>query len=130
MPNGPTSSFREPTWNFHPRGEQDAIERTYGTKVIISSPRVVSIANDKWLTSEFFRERGLGYVPSCLPGDEDALIQECGFPLVIKPRVGARSIGFSVVRNREQLARAIEEQPGIVIQKHVGSETSEYPPAR
>ena len=105
---------------------REAIERTYGTKVIISSPRVVSIANDKWLTSEFFRERGLGYVPSCLPGDEDTLIEECGFPLVVKPRVGARSIGFSVVRNREQLARAIEEQPGIVIQKHVGSETSEY----
>ncbi|WP_018237887.1 ATP-grasp domain-containing protein [Ensifer sp. BR816] len=105
---------------------REAIEKTYGTKVIISPPRVVSIANDKWLTSEFLRERDLGFVPSCLPGDEEALIAQCGFPLVVKPRVGARSIGFSVVRNRTQLDHAIAEQPGIVIQKYVGSETSEY----
>ncbi|NRP73075.1 D-alanine--D-alanine ligase [Ensifer psoraleae] len=105
---------------------REAIERTYGTKVIISSPRVVSIANDKWLTSEFLREQGLGFVPSCLPGDEEALIEQCGFPLVVKPRVGARSIGFSVVRDREQLKRAIAEQAGIVIQKYVGSEATEY----
>ncbi|PDT46691.1 ATP-grasp domain-containing protein [Sinorhizobium fredii] len=105
---------------------REAIERTYGTKVIISSPRVVSIANDKWLTSEFLRERRLGFVPSCLPGDEEVLIEERGFPLVVKPRVGARSIGFSVVRNREQLNRAIAEQPDIVIQKYVGSDASEY----
>ncbi|OAP39791.1 carbamoyl phosphate synthase [Sinorhizobium glycinis] len=105
---------------------REAIEKAYGTRVIVSSPRVVSIANDKWLTSEFLREHGLGFVPSCLPGEEAALIEQCGFPLVVKPRVGARSIGFSVVGNREQLDRAIAEQPGIVIQKYVGSETSEF----
>ena len=105
---------------------REAIEQTYGTRVIISSPRAVSIANDKWLTSEFLREQGLGFVPSCLPGDEESLIEQCGFPLVAKPRVGARSIGFSIVRDREQLDQAIAEQPNIVIQKYVGSETSEY----
>ncbi|MBB4186342.1 carbamoyl-phosphate synthase large subunit [Sinorhizobium terangae] len=105
---------------------REMIERAYGTKVIISSPHVVSIANDKWLTSEFLRERRLGFVPSCLPGDEETLIERCGFPLVVKPRVGARSIGFSVVRNREQLRQAIAEQPDIVIQKYVGSDATEY----
>ncbi|WP_331376210.1 ATP-grasp domain-containing protein [Sinorhizobium chiapasense] len=105
---------------------RESIESAYGTKVIVSPPGVVSIANDKWLTSEFLRERGLGFVPSCLPGDEEVLIEECGFPLVVKPRVGARSIGFSVVRDREQLRRAIAEQPDIVIQKYVGSDASEY----
>ncbi|WEX75626.1 ATP-grasp domain-containing protein [Sinorhizobium numidicum] len=105
---------------------REAIERAYGTKVIVSSPRVVSIANDKWLTSEFLRGKRLGFVPSCLPGDEETLIEQFGFPLVVKPRIGARSIGFSVVRDREQLRRAIAEQPEIVIQKYVGSETTEY----
>lgn len=105
---------------------REAIETTYGTKVIISSPHVVSVANDKWLTAEFLRERGLGFVPSCLPGDEEALIEECGFPLIVKPRIGARSIGFGIVRDREQLRRAIAEQPGIVIQKYVGSDATEY----
>lgn len=103
-----------------------ALERDFGTHVIISSPEVVEIADDKWLTSQFLREKGLGYVPSCLPGDEEALIAEVGFPLIVKPRVGARAIGVSVVRDRDHLRRAIEEQPGIVIQKYVGSDSTEY----
>ncbi|MBL0373272.1 ATP-grasp domain-containing protein [Rhizobium sp. KVB221] len=103
-----------------------AIERDFDTHVIISSPEVVSIADDKWLTAEFLRNKGLGYVPSCLPGDEEALIAEVGFPLIVKPRVGARSIGFSVIRDMDRLQRAIHEQPDVVIQKHVGTDQTEY----
>ncbi len=103
-----------------------AIERDFSTHVIVSSPEVVEIADDKWLTAEFLREKGLGYVPSCLPGGEDALIASVGFPLIVKPRVGARSIGFSVIRNMDQLQRAIREQPDIVIQKYVGTDSTEF----
>lgn len=105
---------------------RELIEQTYGAKVIISSPRVVSIANDKWMTSEFLREQGLGYVPSCLPGGEEALLEQFGYPLVVKPRVGARSIGVNVVHSREQLKRAIAAQSNVVIQKYVGSDQTEY----
>ena len=65
-------------------------------------------------------------MPSCLPGDEDRLILECGFPLIVKPRVGARSIGFRVIKNMDELQRAIKQQPGIVIQKYVGSDSMEF----
>lgn len=102
------------------------IERDFGAKVIISSPDVVAIANDKWLTSMFLEERGLGHVPSCLPGDEERLISDVGFPLIVKPRVGARSIGFSVIRNMDELQSAIRAQPDIVIQKYVGTDATEY----
>jgi carbamoyl-phosphate synthase large subunit len=102
------------------------IERAFGAKVIISSPEVIAIANDKWLTSTFLAERGLGHVPSCLPGNESSLIAEVGFPLIVKPRVGARSIGFSVIRDMDQLQRAIKTQPDIVIQKYVGTDQTEY----
>jgi carbamoyl-phosphate synthase large subunit len=102
------------------------IERAFGARVIISSPEVVAIANDKWLTSTFLEERGLGHVPSCLPGNENRLIAEVGFPLIVKPRVGARSIGFSVIRDMDQLQSAIKTQPDIVIQKYVGTDQTEY----
>lgn len=102
------------------------IEEEFGTHVIVSSPQVVRIADDKWLTSQFLRDQGLGYVPSCLPGDEEKLILECGFPLIVKPRVGARSIGFSVIKNMDELQSAIKQQPGIVIQKYVGSDSTEF----
>jgi carbamoyl-phosphate synthase large subunit len=102
------------------------IEEDFDTHLIVSAPAVVRIADDKWLTSQFLHKEGLGYVPSCLPGDEGDLIAEYGFPLVVKPRVGARSVGFRVIRNVDELQRSIDEQKGIVIQKYVGSDTAEY----
>lgn len=102
------------------------IEREFGAHVIVSSPQVVRIADDKWLTSQFLREKELGHVPSCLPGDEDKLILECGFPLIVKPRVGARSIGFKVVKNMDDLQSAIKQDPAIVIQKYVGTDSTEF----
>lgn len=106
--------------------QRTEIEDRFRTHVIVSSPEVVGIADDKWLTAKFLREQGLGYVPSCLPGEQEALIAEVGFPLIVKPRIGARSVGFHVIRNRDELNRAIAEDPGVVIQKYVGSGSTEF----
>lgn len=102
------------------------IEEDFATHVIVSSPEVVRIADDKWLTSQFLHKAGLGYVPSCLPGDEAGLIEEYGFPLIVKPRVGARSVGFRVIRSADELRRVIAQQDGLVVQKYIGSEATEY----
>jgi carbamoyl-phosphate synthase large subunit len=102
------------------------LEQEFGTAILVSSSEVVEIANDKWLTYQFLKRIGVGFVPSCLPGSEEALIEKAGFPLIVKPRVGARSVGFGVIRDRAELRRAIETQPGIVIQKRVGDEDCEY----
>lgn len=102
------------------------LEREYAMHVLVSSPEVIRIADDKWLTAQFFRDHGFGYVPSCLPGDEDALIEEFGFPLIVKPRIGARSVGFAKINNRNELRRAIESQSGLVIQKLVGGPDVEF----
>jgi carbamoyl-phosphate synthase large subunit len=105
---------------------QAALERDFGTKVLVSEPDVVRIADDKWLTYLFLRNQGLGHAASCLPGSEAELIEEVGFPLVVKPRIGARSVGFNVVRNRLELDRAIQSQSNIVIQEHIGTDETEY----
>lgn len=105
---------------------RESLESEFGMHVLVSSPDVVRIADDKWLTAQFFSKYGFGYVPSCLPGEEDRLIEDVGFPLIVKPRIGARSVGFSRINNREELRRAIETQPNIVIQKKVGSVDREY----
>jgi carbamoyl-phosphate synthase large subunit len=105
---------------------RQSLEDEFGTHVLVSNPEVVRIADDKWLTAQFFRTHGFGYVPSCLPGDEDSLIDEVGFPLIVKPRIGARSIGFSRIGNREELRLAIATQPGLVIQKQVGAVNQEF----
>jgi carbamoyl-phosphate synthase large subunit len=105
---------------------RERLERTYGTRVIVSSPRVIEIANDKYLTYQFLKEAGFDYPDSCLPGGEETLIARVGFPLVVKPRVGARSVGMSVVRDRDALAAALADRPDVVIQECVGESDAEY----
>jgi len=105
---------------------RELLEKEHATHVIVSSPRVIDIANDKYLTFEFLREAGFDYPASCLVGETDALVAQVGFPLVVKPRVGARSVGMSVVKDREQLAQAIAGRPDVVIQECVGESDQEY----
>jgi len=102
------------------------LEQQYGTKVLVSSSEVVGIADDKYLTYEFFRDAGFLPPESCLSGGEDQLIERVGFPLVVKPRVGARSIGVYKVDNRQELNRALECSDNPVIQECVGTDATEY----
>ena len=105
------------------------IEARYKTTVLVSDPRVIDIANDKWLTSRFLEEQGLPFVPSALPeepGAVAALVAKVGFPLIVKPRVGARSVGVHLVETEGALSRALDGQAGSVVQKHVGTAATEY----
>lgn len=105
---------------------KNEIEQRYKTKVLVSSTEVINIADDKWLTYEFLRNNGFDYPESCLPGDEDELIAAVGFPLIVKPRVGARSVGVSKVNNHVELQESIKKVENPIIQECVGTEDNEY----
>ena len=108
---------------------REALEREFETHVLVSDPRVVGIADDKYRTAEFLRSAGFHPPASALPEDReelDRLVREVGFPLVVKPRIGARSIGVSVVHDRGELDRALEGREGLVVQECVGDEAHEY----
>jgi Carbamoylphosphate synthase large subunit (split gene in MJ) len=103
--------------------------RRFGTVVLVSDPRVIAIADDKYDTYRFLKEAGFSPPASALPEETPALarlIAETGFPLVVKPRVGARSAGVSVVRSRPELVAALEGRTGLVVQECVGTDDSEY----
>ena len=102
------------------------LEQRFNTHVIVSDARVVGIADDKYLTYEFMRDHGFAPPESRLPGGEDELVERFGFPLIVKPRIGARSVGVNLVRNRDELARAIASLPGMVIQECVGTDAVEF----
>ena len=101
-------------------------EERFGTHVIVSNPNVVRIADDKYLTYRFFRDHRFAAPDSCLPGEESALIERVGFPLIVKPRVGARSVGVVKVQTKDELTRALATGDGLVIQECVATERSEY----
>lgn len=106
--------------------QRAALEKEFGTHILVSDPRVVAIADDKYRTFEFFRDAGFDCPASALPGKEEALIRAVGFPFIVKPRVGARSVGVSVVNDREQLAAALKGRDGLVIQECVSGPEFEY----
>jgi carbamoyl-phosphate synthase large subunit len=80
--------------------------REYGINVIVSSPEVIKICNDKWKTCQFLLNIGL-----CTPKtfiDLNSAIQsltkkEINYPLIIKPRWGTGSIGLMEADNQEEL---------------------------
>jgi carbamoyl-phosphate synthase large subunit len=102
------------------------LEREFSTQIVVSDSRVIAIADDKWLTYEFLKKGGFNYPDSALPGDESALIDRVGFPLVVKPRHGARSVGMSVVHSAAELAATLARGRDLVVQECVGTPADEH----
>lgn len=108
---------------------RSALESAFGTHVIVSSPQVIAIADDKYRTFQFLEEAGLHPPLSAVPEDAHALqelIETVGFPLVVKPRVGARSVGVAIAADKDELGRALEGRTGVVVQECVGDADIEY----
>lgn len=115
------------------------IEKATGAKVIVSSPEIIKITNDKWLTHKFFVDNNLPHIPSVLHQDVDALIKAEGFPLIIKPRIGDSSKNTHVVNNQKELQEKLPllldkkqdniylvEQSEPIIQKYLINKQEEY----
>ena len=105
------------------------LEAAFDTKILVSDPRVIAIADDKLETCRFFEQAGLNPPPSA-SGDDPAaiaaLVEAVGFPLIVKPRIGARSVGVSVANNRAELDDALAARTGLVVQECVGDPDREY----
>ncbi|WP_150291991.1 ATP-grasp domain-containing protein [Sphingobium estronivorans] len=109
--------------------ERHRIEALFRTHILVSDPRVVAIADDKLETARFFESVGLPHPASACAEDQeavDALVGSIGFPLIVKPRIGARSVGVSLVNDRVELAQALEGRSGLVVQECVGDPDCEY----
>jgi carbamoyl-phosphate synthase large subunit len=102
------------------------IDSAFHTHVIVSPPDIIRIADDKWLTYQFLASHGFPYIPSALPNDMAHLLRECDFPLIVKPRCGARSVGIREVRNEQELNRALSVVHNPVVQKCVATPEQEY----
>lgn len=77
-----------------------------GVKVIVSSPNVIDICFDKYLTYQYIKGLGLESPKTYINFDEavQAIRQgELEFPLILKPRWGSGSIGLEFVDDLEEL---------------------------
>lgn len=108
---------------------KSTIENSCQAKVIVSDPKVVDIASDKWNTCNFLKRGKLNYPRSALGDskeDIEQLIKERGFPLIVKPRKGTASKGTFKVQDSDELAYGLKFAKDPIVQENLGSEDEEY----
>jgi carbamoyl-phosphate synthase large subunit len=105
------------------------LEDKYEIKIIVSSQKVINIANDKWLTAEFLKENGFPFPKSALTTDShalDKLVMQAGFPFIAKPVDGARSKGLKIITNNQELKDITSYKNNLVVQEMIGEEEGEF----
>lgn len=100
------------------------IESQTNCKVIISNLNLLKIGNDKFLTYQFLKKNNFNYPKTFLPKDLNNTKLE--FPLIIKPRVGARSKNVFKVNNLKQLNEKISTITNPIIQEFLQDDNNEF----
>jgi carbamoyl-phosphate synthase large subunit len=104
------------------------IEQQTNAFVVVAPLATVQVADDKWLTAEFFRQNGLPYAESWLPTDViDALeiAGNCGYPVVLKARKGTSSRNVHIVTSREMLEQHYPSTPMPMLQRMIERPSAE-----
>lgn len=108
--------------------ERARLEAEYGTRIVVSSPRVVEIADDKLKTARFLEGAGFPFAHSVSADDRPAvaeLLRTRGFPLIAKPKRGARSVGVVNVNSPEELSHVMG-RTDLVVQEMLPDKEGEY----
>ena len=105
---------------------KNRIESSTGCHVVVSDPNVIEIANDKYKTFEFLQAHSLNPPRSWLPESFDLSSESVKFPLIVKPRDGARSIGLYQVNSLIELKECLNRSKRPVIQECIGTSSEEY----
>ena len=106
--------------------QREVLENDFSLSVLVSNPEVIEVADDKWRTYGFLKANGFPYPNSSISLSDQEFFEDVRYPLVVKPRSGARSVGMSVVTNRQELETAFMNLETPIVQELVGSAESEY----
>lgn len=104
-------------------------EAGYNTHILVSAENVIEIADDKYQTAQFLEKHGLSNPKSVRGEDTQALrqlVEEIGFPLIVKPRRGARAVGVSKVNSQSELDETMKGRHDLVVQQMAGADDQEY----
>lgn len=95
--------------------------------VVVSDNEVIGIGNDKYRTYEFLVKNGLN-APETYLLDSITPDLITSYPVILKPRQGARSRGLIFVDNEESLSESLKVLRGrdYIVQQRIGSMDTEY----
>jgi carbamoyl-phosphate synthase large subunit len=95
-----------------------------GALCLVSPPDVLEVGRDKLRTVRWLEQHGLAF-PRSADSDDDAalraLVADCGFPLIAKPRAGKGAVGVVAITDESELA-SLERGAGLVVQEHLEGE--------
>lgn len=106
------------------------LEKSTVAKVFVSSPKVIKICRDKWLTMCYLSRSGF-QIPISIryPEDMDQLpsfLKRTGFPLIVKPRMGHGSEGVTLIKNKQQLLRHVKGKKNLIVQEYITGAEEEF----
>ena len=102
------------------------IEKKTKSKILVSSPRVLKVCNDKWETIKFLKKNKFLFPKSALPNNLSQFLKHNKFPLIVKPRFGSTSNNIFMVHNRVELKNSLKHCKKPIIQEIVGNQKNEY----
>lgn len=106
--------------------QRAAIESQTHAGVIVSDTPTIQLADDKWETVQFLKKNHFPYPKTWLAPDVDQALETITLPVVVKPRHGARSIGFRVVHTDAELRAQVTTTPDALIQEYLADDNHEY----
>ncbi|QXB86682.1 ATP-grasp domain-containing protein [Acinetobacter lwoffii] len=95
----------------------ESLKNSLGVTTFVSPFNVIEIADDKYKTIKFLEENGFNFPKTFLPHQID--LESLEFPLIIKPKIGYRSIGVHLVKNIQEALSAINSLKDPIIQEYI-----------
>lgn len=99
-----------------------------GAVCVVNEVSKLVIGEDKFLTCEWLKGNGFNYPRYALLENKKLLLElvdECGYPLIAKPRKGKGSKGIFIINNAKDLEHIMSFKDYIV-QEYLGDSNSEY----
>lgn len=100
--------------------EAGFLQSTLGVVIIVSPVHVIEIADDKFLTINFLKENGFAYPETHIADAVD--LNTLKYPLIVKPRVGCRSIGVHMVSSPVEAKLAMDSLVDPIIQEYLSGD--------
>jgi carbamoyl-phosphate synthase large subunit len=96
-------------------------------RFVLNNPRLIPIADDKWLTHLQLMRHGFPTIPTRVDGRFDELAGELGLPVLLKPRRSYASKGIQLLRTQADFDYWKPRLgDNFMVQKLVGSDDEEY----
>jgi len=108
--------------------EAAALEAETGARCVTSPPEVLAIGQDKLATSRWLAAQGLAFPATAGlhdPSGVAAVVADCSFPLIVKPRRGKGSAGVRLVGSAAEL-HTLAGDAALIVQEHLGDPSVEF----